>query len=550
MPQILFRFVDRPKFNDFRLAELDSVLRLFGESKESRENILSQMRESWSENGNLPRGSDPFAVIDMSIELAKKVSKRMILVRSIYELWSFGSDLASLIKNLPSLDSSVIRPFLGKEHSWSFTVERFGSKISSTEQQGIRQQFVQHLPFQGVVDLKDPSQQYFYMEDYGNEPGENGEHGTTLRAAYLGRLLGVSNRAPLLQKYDLTKRTFLGPTSCDAELAFLMANQGLISPGTFATDPFVGTGSILVALAHFGAVCLGTDIDFRILKGKKGKCINSNFDQYNLVKPEIVRCDTSKKGRGIFREEAMAEILDAIVCDPPYGIRAGARKIGSSREVVKKVAEEFQDCHIPQVQAYAAIDIMNDLTEYAAKSLKVGGRLVYLLPALPDFKAEELPEHPCLRFVAMSGQSFSYCFTRFCVTFEKVCTWDDNDKEKYEAALQHNREKCASFADLHNRMEAMKAMKNGANVSSQTSLTKEEAHEITMQIKPCDMYRGQYSKLDEKGVPTHDNDGKAISKNQRKKLIKRMLKHEYKYNAYHFGTELKKRKRNKKKQKK
>lgn len=31
-------------------------------------------------------------------------------------------------------------------------------------------------------------------------------------------------------------------------------------------DPFVGTGSILVAATHFGAVTLGADIDIRVVR--------------------------------------------------------------------------------------------------------------------------------------------------------------------------------------------------------------------------------------------------------------------------------------------
>jgi len=42
----------------------------------------------------------------------------------------------------------------------------------------------------------------------------------------------------------------------DAEMAFLMANQGLAAPGKLVYDPFVGTGSILVAAAHFGAMTM------------------------------------------------------------------------------------------------------------------------------------------------------------------------------------------------------------------------------------------------------------------------------------------------------
>ena len=31
-------------------------------------------------------------------------------------------------------------------------------------------------------------------------------------------------------------------------------------------DPFVGTGSILVAASHFGAVTVGADIDIRVVR--------------------------------------------------------------------------------------------------------------------------------------------------------------------------------------------------------------------------------------------------------------------------------------------
>lgn len=39
-------------------------------------------------------------------------------------------------------------------------------------------------------------------------------------------------------------------------MAFLMANQALVKPGKLVYDPFVGTGSILVAAAHFGAMTM------------------------------------------------------------------------------------------------------------------------------------------------------------------------------------------------------------------------------------------------------------------------------------------------------
>ncbi len=42
--------------------------------------------------------------------------------------------------------------------------------------------------------------------------------------------------------------------------------------GSFVYDPFVGTGSLLVAAAHMGATTLGADIDVRVVRdGKRGK---------------------------------------------------------------------------------------------------------------------------------------------------------------------------------------------------------------------------------------------------------------------------------------
>lgn len=38
----------------------------------------------------------------------------------------------------------------------------------------------------------------------------------------------------------------------DAQLAFYMANAGLVRRGSLVFDPFAGTGSLLVAAAHFG----------------------------------------------------------------------------------------------------------------------------------------------------------------------------------------------------------------------------------------------------------------------------------------------------------
>ena len=98
-------------------------------------------------------------------------------------------------------------------------------------------------------------------------------------------------------RFDLKKRHYIGPTSTCAELASLMSNQILARDGMLVWDCFVGTGSLLVAAAAHGAVCVGSDIDMRVLKGlKKGKQVGSiqqNFVQYGLRQPDLLRMDLS-----------------------------------------------------------------------------------------------------------------------------------------------------------------------------------------------------------------------------------------------------------------
>ena len=39
-----------------------------------------------------------------------------------------------------------------------------------------------------------------------------------------------------------------------------------VGPGKLVYDPFVGTGGILVAATHYGAVVIGMDIDLRVVR--------------------------------------------------------------------------------------------------------------------------------------------------------------------------------------------------------------------------------------------------------------------------------------------
>lgn len=243
--------------------------------------------------------------------------------------------------------------------------------------------------------------------------------------------LEISRATPPTETFSLKKRAYLGPTSMEAEMAFLMANQGLAGPKTLVLDPFVGTGSILLPCAVFGAKCMGGDIDYFSLKGKKGKTPFSSFDQYSLSHPDLLRLDFSPAGRCL--REPLGGMFDAIICDPPYGIRAGAKKSGSSNpEKVKPIPKELLRDHIPQTQQYDTTELMCDLADSAARFLRLGGRLVYLLPVLQtEYMERHLVSHPCLKIVANCEQKLRFPLSRRLVTMVKVTEYDYSKADFY-----------------------------------------------------------------------------------------------------------------------
>src|SRR5204863_1841120 len=108
-------------------------------------------------------------------------------------------------------------------------------------------------------------------------------------------------------------------------------NMALAAPGKVLYDPFVGTGSFCVAMAHFGALTLGSDIDGRSFRGKeraKGKPIGlvANLEQYGLPEHflDAFICDMTNSP---IRSER--ELFDGIICDPPYGVREGLKALGT-----------------------------------------------------------------------------------------------------------------------------------------------------------------------------------------------------------------------------
>ncbi|CAL8463394.1 g2928 [Coccomyxa elongata] len=406
---------------DFRLPEIDSLIELAGQGK------LTQSR--WRQ----PYGKhfySPFWYLQLpSDAVAQEVAARSILLKGFLDLWGEGETWEELEASIRAFPEELKQPWLQPHLSMKVIVDGWGRVISLEEQIKCHDR-LEFIPFQNPVKLADPDITFRLI--IANCYSNHGMPDTVPARMYFGREVGHGNRR-VLSTYSLSKRVYLGPTSMDTEIAFIMCNQGKVRKGSFVFDPFAGTGSILVAAAHLGAVTLGADIDIRVLRDGKvdssGKVADNwaNFEDYGLPRPAgLIRADAH---RPPFRDD-LHEILDAVVCDPPYGVRAGGRKSQSKPDLQVR----DRTTHITSTAPYSMGECLRDLLDVSARLLRMGGRLVYFLPAAPEvYREEEIPQHPSLRLVANSEQVLNARYSRRLITMEKVLAYDREGAAAFHA---------------------------------------------------------------------------------------------------------------------
>ncbi|KAI9501122.1 hypothetical protein GGI25_005636 [Coemansia spiralis] len=407
MPSFIVHFAHYHE--DFCLAELEALSVLEGVK-------IGYNKTSYSLDS-------PILLIDVeSPALAEKLVRRAILIRSISEYWGNGStydELFAEVKKTPERWQQYM------QCSFKFSVEGFGRSLTQKEKVAVIESF-SFLGFQGPIKMKSPDAEFFVYEDYGKSdlpfPAEKPKH------IWFGRVVGRGSR-DLVDKFDVKKRKYLGNTTMDAELSLVMANQALACPGSLVYDPFVGTGSFLLTCSYFGAYSMGSDIDGRQIRGTAGfrrgvDGIKANLAQYQLA-GRVLDTTVFDICRNPWRSGPM---FDAIVTDPPYGVRAGAKRLGrkngtvpeKSFRIVDGIENHRRDDYYPPTVPYEMSDVIADLLGFAAEKLVVGGRLVYWLPTVTDeYDPKDIPLHPALRLVANSEQPFG-SWSRRLITMEKI----------------------------------------------------------------------------------------------------------------------------------
>ncbi|KAJ8411468.1 hypothetical protein AAFF_G00162760 [Aldrovandia affinis] len=402
---------------EFRLPEIKALLSLRGQPFCSTEDFQER---------------SPFWLLKSLSEAdVRSIMTRTVCAKSVFELWGHGRTHPELQSSLEKYPAEDMAPFLQQDSTYKINVYTFNKTLEFKDRiQKIDD--MEYLPFQGKVDLKNPHHIFCLLEDYGTDPNNIPDEPFYV---YFGRWIADGQRE-LIRSHSVKKRHFIGNTSMDAGLSFIMANHARVRGHDVVFDPFVGTGSLLVACSHYGAYVCGTDIDYNTIHGigkasrKNQKWrgpdenIRANLRQYGLERfyLDVLVSDASK---AIWRK---GPLFDAILTDPPYGIRESTRRTGSQKEIIRPPEDYGGDSHVPVSMAYHLSDIFSDLLNFAARYLVMGGRLVYWLPIYrPEYREETVPLHPCLRLVSNCEQTLSSHTSRRLITMEKTKELEDSD---------------------------------------------------------------------------------------------------------------------------
>ena len=479
----LATFIFNNNFYNFCLPDLISIAELYNLKN------FTYNKDTFSYNIQ----KEPYITISFdgveNPDLCKKLIERCTLLKNIIKVYGEGSSMDEVIDDIEKNNMKEFKDEVESLKSFRFDID-FRGKCETREIELEMINKFDKFGFKAKVDIK-KAERIFVIFRNSVENQKTKEIIST--KYYFGIEMAGKDEKKLhfYTKYVLTKRKYIGPTATDHLLSFLMANFAQIKEGQMVIDPFVGTGSLLIPPSHYKALCFGCDLDVRVLRGysvgytrkseedktpqKKQGNIFSNFDDYNFPRPQIIRQDINKPA---FRKKNL--FFDAIICDPPYGWRAGVRKTGLTSNKKEKREKRLEkkrqknkdknkenndikddkdnkdddnnndnenykdDINNEDMNFFyfekdgekkmflptshtSVNNIFDGLINFAIDNLKIGGFLVCLFPVRKEKEEEDLvnhpinfPMHPQFKLVQACENINSRLRSRWCLTYRKI----------------------------------------------------------------------------------------------------------------------------------
>lgn len=212
-------------------------------------------------------------------------SKKAVMISKFVLLISEGKNYEELLKNP---DEEILNT---ECRDWNQLVAcEFHSRnrvIQRDDQINRIHNIFEKMDIRGKVDIKKATKRLQLVEQHAWYYGHHETSTeTTLEKVFFGIELSSSKlgKAKFNNNFKLSDRIYLGPTSADNDLAFMMCNQGRVGPGSLVLDPFVGTGGLLIPPASQGSLVFGCDLDMRVLNGYAVGRINKRSPYYSADK--------------------------------------------------------------------------------------------------------------------------------------------------------------------------------------------------------------------------------------------------------------------------
>ncbi|KAA1095425.1 hypothetical protein PGT21_019643 [Puccinia graminis f. sp. tritici] len=454
-PQI-YIIIFAQAYEEFRLPELESIDVLFNLGIDYLGLELDIYR--------------PYMKIGLeNDQKARLLGSRAVLIKHILRHWADAPSYPELHRL--NKENEPLWADYAESHTFKVTVNSYKTTVT----QGRKKELIEslsYMDFRGTINLQDPQVEIMLSEEHysADGPADNAPAigidqvlrmtNIRLRWIWLGLKICDGQRH-LVDKFDLKKRIYIGNTSMEAGLSLLMANQGLVGPGSVVNDPFTGTGSMLYASAWYGAYVFGSDIDGRPMRGKEHS-IHDSARQYG-VSQNLLDCAVFDMTQNPWRT---GEIFDAIICDRDYGVRAGAKRLG--RKDQSKIRTEpyklpdgtwshEKPDYVPPSKPWEMSEVLEGLLEFALRMLKPNGRLVYWLPtASQDYSHADVPQMNGLRLVANSCQDFGKWQRRLITMQKDPTTSSDDGAPQCSNSSQHNQAEESLPGHRHFRDKYMK----------------------------------------------------------------------------------------------
>ena len=326
----------------------------------TRETSHIKIDWQWDEQCHFNHGGDygPSIIQSLSHDLSAtqwaNIGAQCIGNKAVFQVLGEGETLQDCVTNVGRLSDEEILQMI--PNTWSLNIKHLGKMkgLSPNQSRAQMEEFQEVLSAldQRPVDLNNPESELWLLKDCRRlEDSKTSSKPPTVHYHWLLKRIKPTTRVSAQQlaaQSDIKKRAFISTTTMPADRALLMANLAQVQPNTTVLDPFCGSAGLLIASALLGAKTVGGDIDTELLshqkyplcypasagrplRGTEAVSFTDSFTELGLDSPTLLLGANIKDSQAInlYLEANQKQTYDAIVTDPPYGIRESQSQMNS-----------------------------------------------------------------------------------------------------------------------------------------------------------------------------------------------------------------------------